>query len=96
MGIPPPAAGRLLALQYRAILFVGVVFTALALWQLGERLDDGSGHIAPLFLVGCAIYGAIGLAARSGLVWLFFLLALGNWFGAETGYVSGWGPIGWA
>jgi hypothetical protein len=21
----------------------------------------------------------------------FFLLALGNWFGAETGYVSGWG-----
>ena len=22
---------------------------------------------------------------------LFFLLALGNWFGAETGYVSGWG-----
>ncbi|VFS94602.1 Uncharacterised protein [Raoultella planticola] len=55
--------------------------------------DDGSGHIAPLFLVGCAIYGAIGLAARSGLVWLFFLLALGNWFGAETGYVSGWGGL---
>jgi hypothetical protein len=74
-----------------AILFVGVVFTALALWQLGVRLDDGSGHIAPLFLAGCAIYGAIGLAARSGLVWLFFLLALGNWFGAQTGYVSGWG-----
>ena len=74
-----------------AILFVGVVFTALALWQLGVRLDDGSGHIAPLFLVGCAIYGAIGLAARSGLVWLFFLLALGNWFGAETGYLAGWG-----
>ena len=37
------------------------------------------------------IYGAIGYIARSGLVWLFFLLALGNWFGAETGYVSGWG-----
>ena len=74
-----------------AILFVGVVFTALALWQLGVRLDDGSGNIAPLFLAGCAIYGAIGLAARSGLVWLFFLLALGNWFGAQTGYVSGWG-----
>lgn len=74
-----------------AILFTGVVFTAVALWQLGVRLDDGSGHIAPLFLVGCAIYGAIGYAGRSGLVWLFFLLALGNWFGAETGYVSGWG-----
>ena len=68
-----------------AILFLGVVFTAVALWQLGERLDNGSGHIAPLFLAGCVIYGAIGYIARSGLVWLFFLLALGNWFGAETG-----------
>lgn len=74
-----------------AILFLGVVFTALALWQLGERLDNGSGHIAPLFLLGCAVYGAVGWFARSSLVWLFFLLALGNWFGAETGYVSGWG-----
>lgn len=74
-----------------AILFLGVVFTAVSLWQLGERLDNGSGHIAPLFLAGCVIYGAIGYIARSGLVWLFFLLALGNWFGAETGYVSGWG-----
>ncbi|MDR6345260.1 hypothetical protein QE402_002245 [Klebsiella sp. SORGH_AS 1025] len=72
-------------------MFLGVVFTAVSLWQLGERLDNGSGHIAPLFLAGCVIYGAIGYIARSGLVWLFFLLALGNWFGAETGYVSGWG-----
>lgn len=54
-----------------AILFLGVVFTAVALWQLGERLDNGSGHIAPLFLAGCVIYGAIGYIARSGLVWLF-------------------------
>ncbi|HGY4998408.1 TPA: DUF2157 domain-containing protein [Klebsiella oxytoca] len=74
-----------------AILFLGVIFTAVALWQLGERLDTGSGHIAPLFLAGCLIYGAIGFFARSGLVWLFFLLSLGNWFGAETGYVTGWG-----
>nr|VXZ87543.1 Uncharacterised protein [Klebsiella pneumoniae] len=54
-----------------AILFLGVVFTAVALWQLGERLDNGSGHIAPLFLAGCVIYCAIGYIARSGLVWLF-------------------------
>ena len=52
-------------------MFLGVVFTAVALWQLGERLDNGSGHIAPLFLAGCVIYGAIGYIARSGLVWLF-------------------------
>jgi hypothetical protein len=74
-----------------AILFLGVVFTALMLWQIGERLDDGSGHIAPLFLFGCVIYAVVGWFGRSSLVWLFFLLALGNWFGAETGYVSGWG-----
>lgn len=73
------------------ILFLGVIFTALALWQLGVRLDNGSGHIAPLILLGCAIYGAVGWFGRSSLVWLFFLLSLGNWFGAETGYMSGWG-----
>lgn len=73
------------------ILFLGVVFTALMLWQAGEWLDDGSGHVAPLFLTGCAIYGAVAWYGRSGLVWLFFLLALGSWFGAETGYVSGGG-----
>lgn len=74
-----------------AMLFLGVLFTAIALWQLGERLDNGSGHIAPLFLAGSAVYGLVGFFGRSGLVWLFFLLSLGNWFGAETGYMSGWG-----
>ncbi|MFN6887354.1 DUF2157 domain-containing protein, partial [Proteus mirabilis] len=33
----------------------------------------------------------IGFISRSSLVWLFFLLMLGNWFGAKTGYMSGWG-----
>jgi hypothetical protein len=77
-----------------AILFVGVVFTALALWQLGVRLDDGSGHIAPLFLVGCAIYGAIGGPFRAGVAVL--PAGAGQLVRAETGYVSGWGPTGWA
>ncbi|MGG5415667.1 DUF2157 domain-containing protein [Edwardsiella tarda] len=76
-----------------AILFLGVTCTALMLWQLGEWLDNGSRHGAPQFLIGCGcvIYGAVAWFGRSGLVWLFFLLALGYWFGAETGYVSGWG-----
>ncbi|HCH51664.1 MAG TPA: DUF2157 domain-containing protein [Proteus sp.] len=73
------------------ILFIGVMFTALFLWQLGELLDTGSGHIAPLFLIGCVIYAVVGFISRSSLVWLFFLLMLGSWFGAETGYMSGWG-----
>ncbi len=72
-------------------MFLGVVFTAVALWQLGERLDNGSGHIAPLFpgrmrdLRRHRLYCPL----RAGVA--LFLLALGNWFGAETGYVSGWG-----
>lgn len=73
------------------ILFLGVMFTGIFLWQLGELLDNGSGNIAPLFLIGCAIYGIIGFISRSSLVWLFFLLTLGSWFGAQTGYASGWG-----
>lgn len=74
-----------------SILFLGVLFTALGIWQLGMALDNGSGNIAPLFLVGCVIYGLVGWAGRSGMIWLFFLLALGNYFGAATGYMSGWG-----
>lgn len=74
-----------------AILFLGVLFTALFLWQLGMALDNGSGNVAPLFLLGCAIYGVIGYLSRSGLIWLFFLLALGSYFGTSTGYSSGWG-----
>lgn len=74
-----------------AILFLGVLFTALGLWQLGMALDDGHGNIAPLFLIGCAVYGAIGYFGRSGLIWLFCLLALGSYFGTSTGYASGWG-----
>ena len=73
------------------ILFLGILFTAVFLWQLGELLDDGSGNIAPLLLMGCIIYAVIGFISRSSLVWLFFLLMLGNWFGAKTGYMSGWG-----
>ncbi|HKM96171.1 MAG TPA: DUF2157 domain-containing protein [Buttiauxella sp.] len=74
-----------------AIVFLGVLFTALCLSQVGMALDNGSGNVAPLFLLGCAIYGVMGYLARSGLVWLFCLLALGSFFGSSTGYASGWG-----
>ena len=67
-----------------------MLFTAIALWQLGERLDNGSGHVAPLFRRDVRFTGWwASLVALA--VWLFFLLSLGNWFGAETGYMSGWG-----
>ncbi len=79
-----------------AILFLGVVFTAVALWQLGERLDNGSGHIAPLFLAGCVIYGAIGYIARSGLVWLFFCWRWATGSARKPATSRGGAPTGWA
>ncbi len=68
-----------------------MLLTACALWQLGVWLDNGSGRVSVLLLFAALLYGAIGWFSRSGLVWWFALLSLGNAFGAETGYLSGWG-----
>ena len=57
----------------------------------GVWLDNGSGRVSVLLLFAALLYGAIGWFSRSGLVWWFALLSLGNAFGAETGYLSGWG-----
>ena len=74
-----------------AALFVAVLFTACALWQMGVWLDNGSGRVSLLLTSAALLYGVIGWCSRSGLVWWFALLSLGNAFGAETGYLSGWG-----
>jgi hypothetical protein len=78
-----------------AILFLGVVFTAVALWQLGERLDNGSGHIAPLFLAGCVIYGAIGYSPlRAGVAFFCWRWATG--LAQKPATSRGGAPTGWA
>lgn len=74
-----------------AIFFLGIVSTALAIAYFGIAVDSGSGHFSLLLLLASIIYGLLGLWFPSKLVWLFSLLSLGSWFGAETGYVSGWG-----
>jgi hypothetical protein len=74
-----------------AILFIAILLTACALWQLGVWQDNGSGRVSVLLMLGAVLYGVIGWFSRSGLVWWFALLSLGNAFGAETGYLSGWG-----
>ena len=73
------------------IYLLAVIATAAAIFFLGRAIDDGSGHFSLLILLSCGIYGAIALSVRSTLIWLFALVSLGGWFGAETGYVSGWG-----
>jgi hypothetical protein len=74
-----------------AIFFLGVLLCAASIAFLGKALDTGSGHFSLLFLLAAIVYGALGLALSSKLIWVFSILSLGSWFGTETGYVSGWG-----
>jgi len=74
-----------------AVFFLGIVSTAAAVAFLGRALDTGSGHYSLLLALAAVVYGVLGLWFPSGLVWVFALLSLGSWFGAETGYMSGWG-----
>ncbi len=74
-----------------AIMFLGVLTTAGAVAYFGKVIDTGSGHFSLLLLLAAMIYAGLGLWFPSKLVWIFALLSLGSWFGAETGYVSGWG-----
>lgn len=74
-----------------AILLVAVLLAAVAIVFLGKMLDRGSGHFSLLLLLAAVLYGVAGFYYQSKLVWIFSLLSLGSWFGAETGYLSGWG-----
>jgi hypothetical protein len=73
-----------------AIIFVGVLLTAVSIGYLGQALDTGSGHFSILFLLAAVIYLSLSLWFPSKLVYLCSLLTLGFWFGAETGYMSNW------
>lgn len=74
-----------------AIIFIGVLSTAVSVLYLGRVLDSGSGHFSLLFLLSTVIYVVLAIWFPSKLVWVFSLVSLGAWLGTETGYVSGWG-----
>lgn len=74
-----------------AIIFAGVLSTAVSVAYFGQAIDNGSGHFSLLFLLSTIIYAALAFWFPSKLIWIFSLLSLGSWFGAETGYMSGWG-----
>lgn len=50
-----------------AILFLGVVATAGAIYQLGRALDTGSGHFSILLLLSFFVYAMVGLAVDLGV-----------------------------
>lgn len=74
-----------------AVFFAGVLGIAGSIACLGKAIDTGSGHFSLLILLAALVYCVLGLLLESKLIWVFGLLSLGGWFGAETGYVSGWG-----
>lgn len=74
-----------------AVFFLGVLATAAAIAYFGKWMDTDSGHFSLLLLLAAIVYGVLGLWFPSKLVWVFALLSMGSWFGAETGYASGWG-----
>jgi hypothetical protein len=74
-----------------AILLGAVLLAATAVAFFGNALGLDAERASLLFLAASVLYGAIGITFPSKLVWLFALVSLGGWMGAETGYVSGWG-----
>ncbi|NLE04313.1 MAG: DUF2157 domain-containing protein [Crenarchaeota archaeon] len=73
------------------ILFLAVFSTAVSIIFLGRSLKLNTDNFYNLILFATIFYGLIGLFFPSNLVWVFSMLSLGTWFGAVTGYVSGWG-----
>lgn len=73
------------------LFFLGIIATAGSIFYFGVVIDDKSGHFSTLLLISFVIYGFLGLFLNSTLIWLFSVLSSGSWFGAETGYQSGWG-----
>jgi hypothetical protein len=74
-----------------AVFFLGVLAVAAAIVFLGNAIGSGSRHFSLLVLLAAVVYALLGLWLPSKLVWWFALVSLGSWFGAETGYMSGWG-----
>lgn len=51
-----------------AALFIAVLLTTCALWQMGAWLDNGSSRVSVLLILVTLPYGPIGWFARYGLV----------------------------
>lgn len=73
-----------------AMIFSGVMLTANAIAYLGKSISSNNNHFSVLILFSVLIYLCLAHFFRSRLIWTFSLLALGAWFGTETGYLSKW------
>lgn len=84
-------------LTTEAIFFLGVLAFAgslnfFSVWLAPAYPSSviGGDAVVSLFLAAALIYGVLGLALDSRMIWVFALLSLGGWFGADVGYSAQW------
>lgn len=73
------------------LLFAGAILTSGAITFFGVAVDIGSEHYSILILMATIVYLLIGGFFPSAPMWILGLISLSLWFGAETGYLSGYG-----
>lgn len=73
------------------LLFTGAVFTALTAYLFVGTFNLTQDQYPFAVLFSAVVYLCTGYFAPSGFMWMTGLSAFSLWFGAETGYISGWG-----
>ena len=81
-------------LTSEAVFFLGVAAVAAALhffadWLYTYDYCPNPHLLYGLFLIAALVYGVLGLALDSRMIWIFSLLSLGSWLGTRSGYVGG-------
>jgi len=69
---------------------MGVFSTIISTIFFYKSLAFDTTYLESILMVSTVFYAVIGLICNSKMVWTFSLLALGGWFGAETGYRADW------
>lgn len=72
-----------------SVFFLGILAIAGSIFYLGQSLESQSMHFSLLVLFSSIIYGGLAIFLQSKLIWIFALLSMGGWMGAETAYISG-------
>jgi uncharacterized membrane protein len=74
-----------------ALVIVGCLLLGGAVFALARFLSPDGDHWSVLMLILAALYAIVAYATKNPVVLVLTLLSLATWFGAETGYASGWG-----
>jgi len=86
-----PKRGRFFPKTGNALIAVACLLLCGDVFTVGKLLSTGGGNWPLLVLITSVIYFAVAYGTKNTLVLVFALLGLATWFGAESGYVSGWG-----